>query len=231
MSNTLSSLLLVSRAVNAKKSSKRSTPVVAKKEWSFIPSMRAIKRFRSGSFLGKLGRHIFEHNLIHRVLGTQIALAAVATSIISTHPNSALNQAIAAEPVSLKAENITFVTQKGIQMPLETIKINQGYRFYHPGLDLGGATGDPVKPVMPGRVAEAGYSRLGYGNAVVVDHGNGVTSLYAHLSKIEVYSGEAVTMETEIGKVGSTGRSTGSHLHLEIREEGKAINPLSILPR
>lgn len=231
MDTILSNLLLISRAVSSTTSIGRSSLSVAKKELPFLPTKSSLNRFRTGSFIGKLGRHVFGHNLLHRVLGTQIALAAVATNLISGNPASALNQAIAVEPIALKAENVSFITELGVQSPLSNLKINQGYRFYHPGLDLEGSTGEPVKPVMDGRVSEAGYSRLGYGNTVVVDHGNGITSLYAHLSKIEVKVGEKVSMDTEIGKVGSTGRSTGSHLHLEVREEGRAVNPLTILPR
>lgn len=230
MDTFLSNLLLVSRA-NAKTSFKRSSLFVAKRELPFFPTKSSLNRFKSGSFLGKIGRHVFGHNLLHRVLGTQIALAAVATNLISGNPAASLNQATPVEPIALRAENVSFITELGVQSPLSNLKINQGYRFYHPGLDLEGSTGEPVKPVMDGRVSEAGYSRLGYGNTVVIDHGNGITSLYAHLSKIEVEVGDKVSMGTEIGKVGSTGRSTGSHLHLEVREEGRAVNPLTILPK
>jgi murein DD-endopeptidase MepM/ murein hydrolase activator NlpD len=74
-------------------------------------------------------------------------------------------------------------------------------------------------------------ARDGYGNTVFIDHGNNLTSRYAHLSKIEVKVGDKVNMDTEIGKLGITGRTTGPHLHLEIHENGKAINPLTVLPR
>lgn len=228
MNNIITSLLLVNRqSVHTSKSRVSST--VQKKEYSILPTIKAIKRFRSGTILGKLGRHIFEHKMVNRILGSQLALATIATSLIQpAHTNLA---AANFEPVSIKAERIELVTSKGVQYPLEMIKINQGYFFYHPGIDFDGEIGDPIKPVMPGVVIAAGYSRLGYGNSVEIEHSNGITSLYAHLSKIEVQAGDQVTMNTKIGLVGSTGRSTGSHLHLEIRDNGRAINPLSILPR
>ncbi|OGM02605.1 hypothetical protein A2115_01150 [Candidatus Woesebacteria bacterium GWA1_41_8] len=84
---------------------------------------------------------------------------------------------------------------------------------------------------MAGVVQAASYTKIGYGNAVLISHGNDMTSLYAHLSKIEVKVGDVVESSTEIGKMGATGHATGPHLHLEIRDHGVPINPLSVLPR
>jgi murein DD-endopeptidase MepM/ murein hydrolase activator NlpD len=84
---------------------------------------------------------------------------------------------------------------------------------------------------MAGFVEEISYSRLAYGNAVIVNHGNKITSLYAHLSKIEVEKGQEVNIETKLGEMGATGRAWGDHLHLEIRDHGYPINPFSVLPR
>ena len=122
-------------------------------------------------------------------------------------------------------------TERKIRYPLEYVIINQGYRFYHPGVDFEGITGDSVYPIMPGEVAAVGYSKIGYGNAIVVRHDDNTTSLYAHLSKILVNEGEYVNTHDIIGLVGSTGRSSGDHLHLEVRKsDNTPINPLSILP-
>ena len=125
----------------------------------------------------------------------------------------------------------TLTTEKSIQFPLDSVKINQGFNFFHPGIDLGAEIGDPIKPVRAGEVSEAGHAKDGYGNTVVIDHGSGLTSRYAHLSKIEVEVGQEVTTNTEIGKVGITGHSTGPHLHLEIRQNGFPLNPLTVLAR
>jgi len=122
-------------------------------------------------------------------------------------------------------------TQKGTQFPLSQIKINQYFSFFHPGVDLGAKIGSIIKPVKSGIVIEAGYVTDGYGNTILIDHGKGLTSRYAHLSKIEVTVGERVTTDTEIGKVGVSGHSTGPHLHLEIRQNGFPLNPLTVLPR
>ena len=83
---------------------------------------------------------------------------------------------------------------------------------------------------MAGIVEAIDQSKYAYGNAILINHGNEITSLYAHLSKIEVGVNQEVTIETEVGKMGATGHASGDHLHLEIRDHGKPINPLSLLP-
>lgn len=117
-----------------------------------------------------------------------------------------------------------------IQIPVDYIYMSQGFHAFHPGIDLATKYGTSIKPIEDGTVIEAGYSPFGYGNEILIDNGNGIESLYAHLSKIEVKKGEGVTESTEIGLVGTTGHSTGPHLHLEIHKDGIPVNPLTILP-
>ncbi|MBQ3053635.1 MAG: M23 family metallopeptidase [Clostridia bacterium] len=95
----------------------------------------------------------------------------------------------------------------------------------HTGLDMALATGSPVRSCDEGRVTFAGWNRGGYGNLIIVDHGNGYQTYYAHLSKIYVKKGEIVAQGETIGAVGNTGFSTGPHLHLEIRKNGVTQNP------
>jgi murein DD-endopeptidase MepM/ murein hydrolase activator NlpD len=98
--------------------------------------------------------------------------------------------------------------------------ISQGYRFYHKAIDIANS----------GRVTVAGWpSNEGYGNRVMIDHGNGYVTLYAHMSKITVAPGQTVNRGDTIGYMGSTGRSTGVHLHFEIRAGGSLQNPLNFL--
>lgn len=108
----------------------------------------------------------------------------------------------------------------------EAIGVSQGFYALHPGLDIRAPLGSEIKAVEPGTVALVATQRYGYGRHVIVDHGEGKTSLYAHMGKIFVEEGDLVTPETTLGEIGLTGRTTGPHLHLEIREEGRAINPL-----
>ena len=101
---------------------------------------------------------------------------------------------------------------------------------FHPGLDFAAATGTPVGAAAPGRVVFAGYDAGGYGKLVEVAHGNGVVTMYAHLSRISVRVGASVGTATRVGRVGSTGEATGPHLHFEVRVRGAAVDPLAALP-
>lgn len=101
---------------------------------------------------------------------------------------------------------------------------------YHSGLDIKGATGDSIKAAGSGKVVFAGY-KGGYGKCVVIDHSNKLQTLYGHLHSISVKEGDMVESEQMIGKLGSTGRSTGSHLHYEIIHKGKNINPEEYLSK
>ena len=98
----------------------------------------------------------------------------------------------------------------------------------HKGVDFAAKQGTPITPVRPGTVVSAGR-RGGYGNVVVVDHGDGTTSLYAHCHELKVQKGQVVGRGDVIATVGTTGRSTGPHLHLEIHKDGAAIDPMSVL--
>jgi len=98
----------------------------------------------------------------------------------------------------------------------------------HTGLDLHGETGDPVRATGDGTVIAAGWNG-GYGRTVDIDHHNGVSTRYAHLSSIDVRVGQAVKSGQILGKLGSTGRSTGPHLHYETRLKGEAVDPQKFL--
>jgi murein DD-endopeptidase MepM/ murein hydrolase activator NlpD len=98
----------------------------------------------------------------------------------------------------------------------------------HTGLDLHGETGDPVRATADGTVVAAGWSG-GYGRVVDIDHHNGLLTRYGHLSSIDVRVGQSVKSGQTVGKVGSTGRSTGPHLHYETRLKGEAVDPQRFL--
>jgi murein DD-endopeptidase MepM/ murein hydrolase activator NlpD len=98
----------------------------------------------------------------------------------------------------------------------------------HTGLDFRAATGDPVRATANGKVASSGWMG-GYGRMVEVDHGNGLSTRYGHLSEINVKVGDLIKIGQVIGAVGSTGRSTGPHLHYETRIDGDAVDPQKFL--
>jgi LysM repeat protein len=108
--------------------------------------------------------------------------------------------------------------------------ISQGYKPLHRAIDIAGRVGIPVKASDSGYVVEAGWSNSGYGYFVVVDHRNGFQTLYAHLSRVLVSPGQSVGKGATIGLMGSSGRSTGPHLHFEVRQGGGLRNPFSYLP-
>lgn len=114
--------------------------------------------------------------------------------------------------------------------PTSFQQISTYFSWWHPGIDMSNRAAPPVSASDGGTVIVAGWpDNYGYGNRVVIDHGNGYQSLYAHLSNVYVSAGQRVSKGQSIGQMGSTGRSTGTHLHLELRYKGIAVNPLAIL--
>jgi murein DD-endopeptidase MepM/ murein hydrolase activator NlpD len=100
---------------------------------------------------------------------------------------------------------------------------------FHPGQDIAAPRGTSVFAPADGTVVKADW-QSGYGQTVVIDHGNGLTTRYGHLSKIEVAAGQEIKRGEELGQVGSTGRSTGPHLHYEVRIDDVPVSPLHYLP-
>jgi murein DD-endopeptidase MepM/ murein hydrolase activator NlpD len=115
----------------------------------------------------------------------------------------------------------------GLILPIQGVYTTY-FSNWHPGIDIAQAAGTPIKPIMGGKVISAGWE-VGYGLCVVVDHANGYKSRYAHMSKMKTKVGDIVYQESVIGNVGTTGHSTGNHLHLEIYHNDVAINPLQII--
>ena len=99
----------------------------------------------------------------------------------------------------------------------------------HPGIDLAGAYGTPIYATADGTVIRAGWNSGGYGNMVELDHGRGIVTRYGHMSAVLVHAGDRVTRGEQIGRMGSTGRSTGNHLHYEVRIDGRPVNPIPFM--
>jgi murein DD-endopeptidase MepM/ murein hydrolase activator NlpD len=98
----------------------------------------------------------------------------------------------------------------------------------HEGLDIAGPTGTPIFAAQAGQVSFAGRQG-GYGNLILVDHGGGVVTAYAHQSRFVASVGDPVACGQLIGEIGSTGNSTGPHLHFEVRVDGTPVNPMNYL--
>ena len=124
------------------------------------------------------------------------------------------------------------------QKPVEGVSFTSGFGVrsdpfrgtaaMHAGVDLAGQIGTPVYATADGMVDWANW-RGGYGNLIELDHGKGIATRYGHLSAILVHPGQRVHRGELIGRMGSTGRSTGSHLHYEVRIDGRAVNPIPYL--
>lgn len=119
----------------------------------------------------------------------------------------------------------------GLLWPTPSRRINRGFLGYHPALDIDGNVGSPIYAADAGRVTTVKYERYGYGYHVIVSHGGGETTLYAHASKIFVKPGDSVQKGQTIALIGLTGRTSGAHLHFEVARNGRRVNPLGYLNR
>lgn len=105
----------------------------------------------------------------------------------------------------------------------------QGQAAMHAGIDLAGPLGTPIYATADGIVQRAGWNNGGYGNFIELDHGKGIATRYAHMSAVLAKSGQQIRRGDLIGRMGSTGRSTGSHLHYEVRIDSRAVNPIPFM--
>lgn len=182
------------------------------------------------SILGKHARSIF---VTHRVRqGMSVAIVGLLNFTFVLHNFSNIGGPLNFIVNSHQAPKtlIDAQTKVSVQSPIEFEYESRGFSWFHSGVDLVAPIGTPVKPIMEGVVEEMSDDPFGYGNHIIVGHPEGLKSIYGHLSEIEIKIGQKVELNTEIGKSGSTGFSTGPHLHLEVSENGNVINPASIVP-
>lgn len=144
--------------------------------------------------------------------------------------NRATSSAGFVNPTS--ASNAVITSQYGGR---QSVKTSTGYSSSnHDGIDIGGTggnlNGQAADSIGGGKVTEVGYDENGYGNYVVVDHGDGYSSLYGHLQKATVKQGDTVSAGQQIGVIGSTGSSTAPHLHLRVHKNGQSIDPRTVIP-
>jgi murein DD-endopeptidase MepM/ murein hydrolase activator NlpD len=128
-------------------------------------------------------------------------------------------------PPSMIAEGLDLV------WPTDQKRINQYFKWRHAGIDINGSLSNAIYAVDAGIVTTSGWNKSGYGNMILIDHGNGVITRYGHASKLYVKAGDQVLKGQTIAMIGSTGRSTGPHLHFEIYVNSKRRNPLEYIKR
>jgi len=163
-------------------------------------------------------------------IGDNLALSIGDTLIV---PDGTPVEAPKSRPtqyLASKDANLPPITGGGQFAMPTTGGFSQYYSWYHPGIDIANRASPQVQASDGGKVIVAGFvDSSGYGNRVIIDHGNGYQTLYAHLSANYVAVGQNVAKGQVIGQMGSTGRSTGTHLHFEIRNNGRQLNPLSFV--
>lgn len=204
---------------------------------SLVPHLtpRALKRkFRAGNLFSRLMREVFEIKRIKAIFGGQLAAAVVAAGIFGVSVESefgpAYPEAVRTAEVLTIREPVVTTIEVGYQVPVEKLLgVSTRFQSGHPGIDLRAPLRSKVLPVNDGVVLTIVHGNLGYGRRVIVDHGDGMQSLYAHLGLITVDEGDVVTKDTVLGEIGLTGWSTGPHLHLEMHKNGVAVNPSAYL--
>jgi murein DD-endopeptidase MepM/ murein hydrolase activator NlpD len=135
-----------------------------------------------------------------------------------------LEQGTIAIPSAEPVKGVAFTSSYGVRSdPF------RGTRAMHAGIDLAGPIGTPIYATADGIVGRSEYNSGGYGNLIEINHGRGIQTRYGHLSRSMVSAGQHVKRGDVIGLMGSTGRSTGSHLHYEVRLDGKAVNPVPFM--
>lgn len=144
---------------------------------------------------------------------------------LSSHSVEAIQTIVATNLMELTPGVIELTTKQSLQKPLGIFRITKQFSSFHRAIDLATDAGSAVVPILPGKVEKVSHGRIGYGNHVIINHGSGFVSLYGHFAKINIIEGQQVDSNTIIGLIGSTGWSTGPHLHLEIIDNGRKINP------
>lgn len=189
--------------------------------------MATDKRY-AGHPLSRIFRRAFESKKSKRILGINLMAITLLSGVIVS-PTSALVSVAQEEITNISPHIVQMTTERSVRLPVDNPKITQNFRSFHPGIDLAEPFGTPVHPIMDGVIETVAYNRFSYGNHIIINHGSGFKSLYAHLSKINVKENDSADKNTTIGLVGSTGWSTGPHLHLEVYDNNRAFNPLTIL--
>ena len=171
-------------------------------------------------------RTAFENKQTKKFIGASLTIVIMFSGVMNNI--LAVNE-VEIEAVLIEAPDTEVLTETHLEKPLNGV-IGQDYHVFHRAIDVLTPVGTEIRPITKGEVVEASLGRLGWGNTVVVDHGDGLKSRYAHLDEVRVIEGEVIDGNYVLGTVGMTGWTTGPHLHLEIYENGRTIDPMVVLP-
>lgn len=192
---------------------------------TFIP---AIPLGKIADRISDISRIILEKQKTKQILGLNLASLLLIVSIVPFAQIQAESFPTSDNSI-LKSPDININTEETFQMPVPGY-VSQGFSWHHHAIDIAGNNGAEIYAITNGIVKEISYSPLGYGLEVVIDHGNGIVSRYAHLQAKYVKLDQKITKGDVIGLVGATGWATGPHLHLEVYQNGRSINPFNVIP-
>ncbi|MFC1627218.1 M23 family metallopeptidase [Patescibacteria group bacterium] len=171
-------------------------------------------------------RTAFESKKTKRFVGIGLMMIILFAGLMG---NILAANEIQTDSMIITSPDAEIVTENTLEKPFDGV-VAQGFHGFHRAIDLLSPVGTEMRPIARGTVIEASMGRIGWGNTVVIQHDYGLVSRYAHLKDIRVVEGEKIEKNIVLGTVGMTGWTTGPHLHLEIYQNGRAINPLEILP-
>lgn len=167
---------------------------------------------------------MFEKRNIKTAFGGLISMTTLASGMFMLPGGDQSVMAIAnIQPFD---QEIVIETKRSLVNVLpENTSVSQEFHLGHPGIDITANLGAKIYSLKDGTVVLMSITRYDYGRSVVIDHGNGLQTRYAHMGKIFVEEGDKVTTDMALGEVGLTGRTTGPHLHMEIMKNGRTVNP------
>ncbi len=159
------------------------------------------------------------------IILTQVGINIVSDKLVEQNPQTQtieIKDPLTGEVVKIISPNVVWPAKGVITLEFGESSL---YQPLHTGIDIAGSKGDPINPAMDGTVIYAGEIFWGFGKHIIIDHGDNIQTIYAHLDKIYVYKGQKVTTSDTIGKEGSTGWTTGPHLHFQVNVYGIPVNP------
>lgn len=196
----------------------------------------SLPKTRSSHPISKFLRPVLETTKLKTALGGAMSVLSVLLSSVwfmaGIYQGSISVQAFSPSPTQsvIETEKKEYFYDFKNVVPAMT-GVSQGFSRWHPGDDITAPAGSKIYPVQAGRVVRIENTRFGYGRSVLVAHDNDLTSLYAHLGKVMVEEGEYIDSDTVLAEIGLTGRTTGYHLHLEIRNGGRTVSLTRFLDR
>lgn len=185
--------------------------------------------YRGSNRVSRFLRKKIEAVRVPQIVGINLAGLAFFSAIIAPQVGD-VTSALEVENSTIETVVEVIPTDAKFQWPMPRFGLTTRFSRAHPGVDLLDPVGTPIYPIADGWVAWTNSLPWGYGKHLLVEHAGGFKSLYAHLSKFDTLPGQSVSKQTKLGEVGATGWATGSHVHLEIYQDGVPINPLEVLP-